>query len=161
VTEEEAEIPSYRIGGYILEGWTWSCVQQERDGRPYNGRIKDSDKFFYFRGHVLMDFDHDFMVFLHPYCQAQIPASEYDKFAALRDPLPRWTRTRWLGREIVKGSLRNGLLNIASYDYRADRPVSRTCRGLKRLLRLWDGRFDECKFRGTEEAFRQVESPEG
>jgi hypothetical protein len=147
---------SYRIGPYILESHTWSFVQPERNGRPYEGQIKDSDEFFFLKGHVLVDFDHDLMVFLHPYRQGQVPPSVYDEFAEMRDLLPRWTRTRWLGVECIKGSLLNGLLNFKLYDYRADKPVSRTCRGIKRLNRLLDGHFDECKFYGTAEAFKQL-----
>ena len=115
---------------------------------------QEGDEFFYFRGHVLMDLDHDLMIFLHPYRQAQVTPGVCDEFVKMRDPLPRWTRTRWLGTEYIKGSLKNGLLNIRAYDFRADRPVSTTCRGFKRIGRLL-GR-GECNFTGTEEAARQA-----
>ena len=150
MTPKQAGIPhisadggqSYRIGPYILESHTWLRVQQE------------GDEFFYFRGHVITDLDHDLMVFLHPYHQVQVTASVYDEFAKMRDPLPRWTRTRWLGEEYVKGSLRNGLLNISLYDCRADRWVSPTCRGIKKITRVLARR--EYRLAGTEEAYRQA-----
>jgi hypothetical protein len=137
--------PSYRIGDYILDSHTWSCIQQQGD---------DLDEFFYLRGHAIMALDHDLMVFLYPYHLAQITASASDEFATKRDRLPRWTRTRWLGAETIKDSLKNGVpLHIPLYDYRADKPVSPTCRGMKRLGRLLD--TVKCNFTGTEEAYRQ------
>ena len=34
--------------------------------------------------------------------------------------------------------------------------VSQTCRGIKRLFRLLNGSFNECKWYGTAEAFKQL-----
>jgi hypothetical protein len=164
---EKAGIPDfiigpYRIGAYILKAHTWSFVQPQRDGRPVGQSAvpdrlfvqQEGDEFFFVRGHTLADLEHDLIVFLYPYYQVQVAPSVYDEFAQKRDPLPRWTRTRWLGMERVKGSLRNGLLNIPAYDFRADRRVSTTCRGIKKITRLLA--HQECNFSGSEEAHRQI-----
>ena len=129
---------SYRIGGYgyVLEGHTWTHVQQE------------GNKFFFLKGHVLVDLDHDLIVFLYPYHRAQVTTSVRDEFAKKRDRLPRWTRTRWLG------TFTEDCLSMLAYDHRAGRYVSPTCRGIKEISRLVTR--GGCKFIGTEEARRQA-----
>jgi hypothetical protein len=145
---------AYQIGDYILE---FSPDPSPDPHHPRSLKIEwmlvqqEGDEFFLLKGEVLADFDHDLMIFTHPYRQAQVTAAVRDEFAGMRDPLPRWTRTRWLGHEYVKGSLENGLVNLRPYDYRADRPVSPTCRGIKRIRRLLaEGK---CRSMGVERLF--------
>jgi hypothetical protein len=134
VTPKKAGIPhfiipdgqAYQIAEFILESYTWMVVQQE------------GDEFFLLKGRALVDLDHDLMVFAHPYRQAQVTAAVRDEVARRRDPLPRWTRTRWLAMEYIKGALDGtGIaLTLQCYDYRANKPVSATCRGIKKIDRL-------------------------
>jgi hypothetical protein len=117
---------SYRLAdGYVLDRYTWMQVKQE------------GDKFFFRRGHVLTDLDHDFMVFAYPYDVVQVTASWHDEFAKERAVLPRWTRTRWLAVEDAPGGIKNSL-NLAFYDFRADKPVSPTSQGIKKISRVME-----------------------
>jgi hypothetical protein len=95
VTPKQSGIPyliadggqPYKICGCILESHVWQYVHQK------------GNKFFYLEGHALMDYDHDFMVFLYHYLEEQVPASVRDEFVEARTPLPHWTRTRWLAEK--------------------------------------------------------------
>jgi hypothetical protein len=144
VTPNKAGIPhfiipggqAYQIAGHILDSQTWIHVQQE------------GDKFFLLKGHVLMDLDHDLMVFAYPYHQVQVTASVYDEFAKKRDALPRFTRTRWLALEHLKD-----VMTLQLYDFRTGKQVSATCRGIKKIDRLIaDGK---CSFVCHEDAWPQ------
>ena len=95
------------------------------------------------------------MIFLYPYRGVRVTASVRDEF--VRDERPATLDPHPMDRQgIIEGSFLNGILTFWPYDYRADRPVSRTSRGWKRLGRLLNGRLDECKFYGTAAAFKQI-----
>jgi hypothetical protein len=112
---------AYRLGRFILQNNEWDAVEEQDDGQLW-----------YLSGYASINLNYDLVWLAYPDYTARLASGCDKQFVEKLTALPRWNRTRWLVTETING----GPVNLMMFDYKANKPVSPTCRGIKKIDRL-------------------------